>query len=156
MLKTDRQVLVESKPESMRSLYDKYAGTLLGFIFEIVNDSKLAEESLVRVFNELAEEFGAENAEGPQNWSQLQRFAKGRLINLAAALDKGGDERLVLRRSDDRYLAGLSAQQKYIFLDIYYHGKTVAMLATELEKTEEFIRKTLKEAFVILRKSGQN
>jgi len=140
----------------MRGLYDRYAGMLLGYIFEIVKDSKLAEDCLVRIFCELSAEFGAENAGGPQNWSQLQRFARGKLGPLPVVSAKVARGDLALRRSDDLYLAALSAEQKQVFLEIYYHGKTVAMLAAELNKTEEFIRKTLKEAFAILRKSGEN
>ncbi|CAM4301577.1 Sigma-70, region 4 [Pedobacter westerhofensis] len=155
MLKTDRQVLLESKPESIRSLYDKYAGTLLGYIFEIVKDSKLAEECLVHIFCELSAAFGAENARGPQNWSQLQRFARGRLEAFPGVSGKISAG-VLAHNSYDQHLSALSQEQKKVFLDIYYHGKGLAKLAAELNKTEEFIRKTLKEAFAILRKSGEN
>lgn len=155
MLKTDRQVLTESKPESIHSLYDRYAGMLLGYISEIVKDSKLAEECLVHIFCELSVVFGAENHEGPQNWCQLQRFAKSRLGSFHGASGKLQTERPG-DRSHDQRLTGLSMVQKKVFLDIYYHGTAVSVLAAELNKTEEFIRKTLKEAFAILRKSGEN
>lgn len=156
MLKTERQVLAESGTESIRSLYNKYAGMLLGYIFEIVKDRKLAEECLLQIFCELSEEFGDENAEGPQNWSQLQRFAMRKLKVLTAVPRMGVAEGLAMRNSDDQQLAKFSAEQKRVFVDIYYHGKAVVILAAELNRTEEFIRKTLKEAFAILRKSGEN
>lgn len=156
MLKIDRQVLVESKPESIRSLYDRYAGMLLGYVHEIVKDSKLAEECLVHIFCQLSAEFGAENSEGPRNWVQLQRYARAQLMPYAAVSAKTVANGHELRRSDDPFLAALSAEQKRVFVDIYYYGKTPVMLATDLNKTEEFIRKTLKEAFAILRKSGEN
>jgi DNA-directed RNA polymerase specialized sigma24 family protein len=156
MLKTDRQVLVESKPESIRSLYDKYAGVLLGYVQEIVKDRKLAEDCLVRIFCQLSEEFGDENSDGPRNWAQLQRYAKVKLVSYTAVSGRAIAYGETFRLSDDPYLAALSAEQKQIFVDIYYYGKTVAILAADLNKTEEFIRKTLKEAFAILRKSGEN
>jgi len=156
MLKTDRQVLIKSKPESMRSLYDRYAGMLLGYLFEIVGNSKLAEELLVRMFCELTEEVVTDQTNGPQNWSQLQRFAKGKLTAYAVVSDAWAVNGLSQRRSGDQQLTGLSEEQKQVFLEIYYHGKTVVMLAAELNKTEELIRKTLTEAFAILRKSGKN
>jgi DNA-directed RNA polymerase specialized sigma24 family protein len=129
---------------------------LLGYVLEIVKDSKLAEECLVRIFCELSTEFGNENSDGPQNWSQLQRFAKSKLSAFTAVAGNGAAEGLVTRHSSDKHLAALSAEQKRVFLEIYYHGKDVALLAAELNRTEEFIRKTLKEAFAILRKSGEN
>lgn len=157
MLKTDRQVLTQSGPVGIRSLYDKYAGMLLGYVFEILKDRKLAEECLVRIFCELSAAFGEENSDGPQNWSQLQRFAKGKLKAFTAVAGNGAvAEGIAMHHSNDQHLAALSAEQKGVFLDIYYHGKSVGLLAAELNRTEEFIRKTLKEAFAILRKSGEN
>jgi DNA-directed RNA polymerase specialized sigma24 family protein len=156
MLKTDRQVLLQSRPESVRSLYDRYAGMLLGYIFEIIGDSKLAEELLVRIFCELSEELSHDQAQGPQNWSQLQRFAKGKLAAFAVVPGNVAINELSQRRSGDQQLAALSEEQKRVFLAIYYHGRKVGVLAAELNRTEEFIRKTLTEAFAILRKSGEN
>jgi len=159
MLKTDTQALVENKPESVRDLYDRYAGMLLGYIFEIVKDSKLAEEYMVHIFCELAAQFKDKNWEGPVNWCQLQRFAQRKMADLPGVSLHSGEPRIpgVTRNgSKDKYLELLTSTQQQIFIDIYYHGKTTAALSVELNKTEEFIRKTLKEAFVIIRKSGEN
>jgi hypothetical protein len=159
MLKTDTQALVDNKSESVRNLYDRYAGMLLGYIFEVVRDSELAEKYLVQVFCELSEQFKDQNWQGPQNWCQLQRFTQLKIAGFAEdsrSSEKPFTSGLIVHSSGDKYLELLTGAQKRIFLDIYYHGKTTAVLSVELNKSEEFIRKTLKEAFAILRKIGEN
>ncbi|SEA00074.1 hypothetical protein SAMN05443550_101653 [Pedobacter hartonius] len=159
MLKTDTQAIVENKPESVRNLYDRYAGMLLGYIFEIVKDSKLAEQYLVHIFCKLSEEFKDKKWEGPVNWCQLQRFAQRKMAALPGLSARPAEPRISgagMNGPKDKYIEQLSSTQQQIFIDIYYYRKTTAALSVELNKTEEFIRKTLKEAFVMLRKSDEN
>jgi DNA-directed RNA polymerase specialized sigma24 family protein len=49
----------------------------------------------------------------------------------------------------------MSPLQQQVFLGVYYQCKTTSHIAKELNKTEEEIRKTLKECFNIVR-NGRN
>jgi len=48
----------------------------------------------------------------------------------------------------------MSDEQKLVFCYVYYKGKTTAQLAAELDRSEESIRKALKEAFAIIKKGS--
>ncbi|WP_371416343.1 sigma factor-like helix-turn-helix DNA-binding protein [Pedobacter sp. L105] len=50
----------------------------------------------------------------------------------------------------------LTDDQKKVFYDVYYRGRTIAVISAELNETEDLIRKTLKEAFTIMKKNGEN
>lgn len=162
MLEINQQALTGNKPESIRNLYDRHGGTLLGYIFEVVKDRKLAEEYLVQVFCDLSLQFNEIKWEGTSSWFQLQKFAKGKLADFTsvAAGECVTYEESGLRansyRTGNKYLDQLTDEQRMIFCDVYYHGKTVLSISEQLNKTEDFIRKTLKEAFAIIRKSGEN
>lgn len=82
MLETTPQPLAEPQPESIRSLYDRHAGMLLGYIFEFVKDLKLAEEYLIKVFCDLSIRFNDVNRTGISGWPQLQKFAREKLLSL--------------------------------------------------------------------------
>ncbi|MDO7742605.1 MAG: hypothetical protein MUP99_02495, partial [Pedobacter sp.] len=70
--------------------------------------------------------------------------------------DLGNEEGLTLQHSRGAYFGQLTKEQKHIFSEVYYYGKTIAAISIDLDKTEDSIRKTLKEAFAIMRKSGEN
>lgn len=152
----DQQTLIKTRPSSIRNLYEQYAGMLLGYIFGIVKDRKLAEEYLVRLFGELSLHFHEINWDRDQAWTTLQQFARKSI----AGASHGSDQSPVifpnwsagaLPESDQ-----LTENQKYIFYSTYYQGKSVSTLSTESNQSEELIRKTLKEAFAIIRRSGEN
>ena len=82
MLETTPQSLTEHQPESIRSLYDRHAGMLLGYIFEVVKDLKLAGEYLIKVFCDLSIRFKDVNPTGISGWPQLQQFAREKLLSL--------------------------------------------------------------------------
>lgn len=157
MLETTPQSLAEHKPESIRSLYDRHAGMLLGYIFEVVKDRKLAEEYLVKVFCDLSIQFNDVNWNGVSAWPRLQKFTREKLWSSAdipgyASLGSG----VKIPGSPDHDLKQLSEEQRQVFCDVYYHGKTIAAIAETLNKTEDLTRKTLKEAFAIMRKGSEN
>lgn len=158
MLKVDRKVFIENKPESLESLYQRHGGMLLGYIFEVVQDRKLAEKYLVELFCELSQQFDQMNWNGTNSWCQLQRFAKDRLAALHAEkkyFEPAAVTGLV-HSSCNKYLEQLNPEQRRVFCDVYYHGKMIPVISRELNKTEDSIRKTLKEAFAIMRRSGEN
>jgi DNA-directed RNA polymerase specialized sigma24 family protein len=49
----------------------------------------------------------------------------------------------------------MNDEQKQVFYETYYCGKMISQLATQLNKTEEAVKKILNEAFTILRR-GEN
>lgn len=159
MLKINQQALVENEPLSVRSLYDKHAGMLLGYIYEVIKDRKLAEEYLVQLFCDLSQEFDGMNWDGKNSWCQLHRFAKVKLAAFKDKVKEGEEEAgpgLMMYGLHNRHLVQLTGEQKKVFCDIYYHGKSIAEISGELNKTEDLIRKTLKEAFAIMRKRSEN
>jgi len=157
MLKINRQLSVDSNAENIRILYDRHAGMLLGYIIEVVQDRKLAEEWLVKLFCELSVHFNDINWESTNSWCQLQRFAKNKLADYNQTnkqLETNKITGLVMHSGRNKYLEQLTDEQKVVFCDVYYHGKSTAAISTELNKPEDVIRKTLKEAFAIMRKGG--
>lgn len=159
MLEIKQQALIENRPESIRILYDRHAGMLLGYIFGVVKDRELAEKYLVQLFCDLSQHFHEIDWDSTNSWCLLQRFAKKKLAGFknVANENKAHEETdLELHNSTNKYLEQLTNEQKLIFCEVYYHGKTVAAISEELKKTEDLIRKTLKEAFAIIRKGCEN
>lgn len=159
MLKINRQVVIEKKPETIRSLYDRHAGMLLGYIYEVVKDRRLAEELLVQLFCELSEQFDNINWVGTNSWCQLQRFAKEKLSAFHESVkdcEEPPASGLMMNGQHNSHLSQLTEEQKQIFCAIYYHGKSIAEISKELKITEDLTRKALKEAFAIMRKGGEN
>jgi hypothetical protein len=157
MLKTDQRTLTDNVPAGVRSLYDRHANMLLGYIFEVVKDRKLAEEYMVKIFCDISLHFNTINWNGTSSWCQLQRFAKGKLSGFNATVKLGdtqGSAMSVNRKH--KYFSLLTDLQERIFCDVYYHGKTIEVIANELNQTEDLIRRSLKEAFAIMRKNSEN
>ena len=159
MLETNRQALIVSKPESIRCLYDKYGGMLLGYIFEIVNDRELAEEYLVKLFCDLSHQIDDMEWNGTNSWCKLQGFARSRLTTYRDKVkqsESSSASGMMIPSFRHQYLEQLTDLQKLVFHDVYYHGKSIAKISVELNETENLIRRTLKEAFVIIKKGGGN
>ncbi|WP_068399059.1 RNA polymerase sigma factor [Pedobacter cryoconitis] len=162
MRETESLTLVANKQASIRSLYDKHASMLLGYIFEIVKNQKLAEEYLVKVFCDIAQHFNEIDWDETNNWCQLKRFAQNKLNQLtdsgrmASDLKDMGLQVSGSHESHTRFPDYFTEEQHHIFYSVYYYGKSVETISKELNKEEESIRKTLKEAFAIMRKSCEN
>lgn len=147
--------MIENNQATVRSLYDRHAGMLLGYIFEIVKDRKLAEEYLVKIFCEISQHLNELNWDGTNNWCQLQRFAQRKLSQLTHTevfVEGTG----IANGLDNKYTEHFTAEQHLVFHDVYYHGKSIEVISKELNKPEDSIRKTLKEAFAIMRRSCEN
>jgi|GEM_PF-505337 len=158
MLKIKKQALIKTKSDGIDSLYNKYGAMLLGYIFEIVKDQKLAEDFLVKVFCDLSYSLDELDWDKKSSWSQLQRFARKRLAAFTtipedeAIADRGS----LVYSSRNKHFGQLNHEQQHVFYAMYYHGKSVAAISAELNKTEDLIRKILKEAFAILRKDAES
>lgn len=153
MLESTSQVTIGHQTQGMRYLYDRHAGMLLGYIFEVVKDRKLAEEYLVKIFSALS----LQSEEDINSWCQLLKFAKTKLQQLHVghsyeeAHDRPG---MTVVRPANTYLDRLNEMQRRVFCEVYHHGKTISALSIALNTTEDLTRKTLKEAFLIMRSNG--
>lgn len=159
MQEINQQALVEHQAEDIRSLYDKYGGMLLGYILEIVKDRKQAEEYLVQVFCEISQQFDEIIGTKTNRWIQLQRFTRIKLMAFASVRPESAianDAGLIVHSSRNALFEQLSEDEQQIFYAVYYQGKTISTISTELNRTEGSIREALKEAFSIMRKSGEN
>ena len=157
MLEINQQALAKNRTAYIHSLYERYSGMLLGYIFEVVKDRAQAEECLVQLFCELVKQ--ADGKECTCNWLELQRLARNKLMTFTNTFKDSHPpvaSGLVTQSSGDDYLQQLTTVQRQVFYDVYYHGKSVEKISMELNETEGSIRKILKEAFVIMRQSGKN
>lgn len=158
MLKTEQNTLVETKQDRLREIYTRHGSKLFGYIYEVVKNQKTAEEYLIKIFQDIAMQPDERNLEAAENWMFLQRFAKNRLavfVNSIQSCDPV-DQASLKQFSGNRYLEILNEEQKRIFCDVYYHGKTIHEIAIALNQTEDLTRKILKESFAIMRKRGGN
>jgi DNA-directed RNA polymerase specialized sigma24 family protein len=153
-LKQSSGTFLANRTNGFYELYDKYAPMLLGYITEVVKDEALAEEYLVRVFNEVSYRFDEITAKGNNTWLQLQLLAKSELSSFFDSL-KGCDipatefEQYAAR---NRFIKLMTAEQRAIFCQVYYHGKSTSEIAAHLNCSEQSVRRILREAFSIIRK----
>lgn len=156
MLKIERRPSLAQQPVTPHDLYDRYGAMLLGYIVEIVKDRTVAEQYLIKIFCDLSKEFDDINWSEESMWIQLQRFAKDRLTVFIGTSTSSGSPGGIEKQTGNKHLDRLSHEQRIIFCEIYYNRKKVAEIAIELNKTEDSIRKTLKEAFAIMRNDSEN
>ena len=157
MLKTDRQPVV-GNINSVRGLYESYSAMLLGYMLEVVKDRKLAEECMVQLFCDISQNFDARDWESGNSWCRLQRLAQRKLNTFTSAFSQCKPTTLGVTMSfaQNNYLKLLNDEQRQVFCAIYYHRKPVSEVSKELNITEDLTRKTLKEAFAIMRDGGKN
>ena len=120
---------------------------LLGYIFEVVKDHKLAEEYTAEVFTKFArtpDQHSTTNV-----WLQLQQAAKTQLTAFYQSLALCED--YSANYMQNTHVSQMSTEQRNIFCAVYYHGKTTADLAAQFNKQESEIRKTLREAFAFIK-----
>ncbi|TDQ11896.1 RNA polymerase sigma factor [Pedobacter metabolipauper] len=158
MPKLSIQDLVRNKQISIRRIYDKYADSMLGYVYEVVKDRKLAEEYLVEIFCDISTHFDDNDLEENINWSKLQRFAKNKLqaFNDTIKLSDPGTVAVTVHNSSNMYLDKLTDEQRLVFCAAYYYGKSVISISEELSIPKEQVQKTLKDAFSIIRKTSEN
>jgi len=129
---------------------------LFGYIFDIVKDAQIAEQYLVHIYNNLPKNFNELYADDCNIWCQLQRLAKKQLSAYFDSAKTGygiSEEELKVYHARNKYIALMSGEQQQVFCSIYYRGKTTAQLSKQLNKGEDVIRKTLKEAFAIIKRA---
>src|SRR4051812_2104367 len=103
MVKNDQAVL-QTKPLSIYSLYDDYAAMLLGYIYEVVKDKKVAEDYLVKTFSSVAQKFNDINWGESNSWCQLQRIAKTELTAYKQAAQSCETAEAAINNLPNKYL----------------------------------------------------
>lgn len=152
-MEPQRQISLKQPYYTLHDIYDKYAAMLLGYVSEVVKDRKLAEEHLVSIFNNVPKHLSELNNTQTNTWCQLQRLAKKHLTGAPAANEHGkAYNGTTIELGSNKFLGQMTNEQHTVFCGVYYNQKTIIQLADELNKPEEFIRKTLREAFAIIRK----
>ncbi|HEY0174886.1 MAG TPA: sigma factor-like helix-turn-helix DNA-binding protein, partial [Pedobacter sp.] len=113
---------------------------------------------LVQLFCDLSSHFNEINWDEGNSWRQLHKFTKDKLSVFVHPVKNCGhaEAELVIHDSQNGYLERLTEEQKQVFCAVYYDSKTIREISVELNKTDDLIRKTLKEAFSIIRKGGEN
>ncbi|MEO7211392.1 hypothetical protein [Mucilaginibacter sp.] len=143
--------------QTKQSLYNSYANMLLGYLFEALKNKTVAEQYLVDIFNELQfSDIQAISKPGVNTFCQLQMMARKKLTSFSTIADEcadADDKPKGVVVSGNKFIDLMSAEQQIVFCGVHYHGKTTTWLATELIKSEEEIKRILKESFIIIRKS---
>lgn len=138
-----------------RTLYDEYAPLLLGYIQEVVKDKKLAEQYLIAVFNEVPEHLHELLQPGTNVFLGLQLLTRTILANFFKTIPvcTALDDKRYLPNRPNKFLTGMTGEQQLIFCSIHYHGKSIPVLAAELNMAEADIKKILQQAFAAIRRA---
>ena len=126
---------------------------LYGYIKEVVKESAVAEQYIVDVFNELTTQ-DIENI-SQQNISTflcLQQLARKKLFLF---IDTVNEQEIAANNTihGNKLIDMMGQEQRHVFCEVHYHGKTTAQLATELNQSEDTIRQILRQSFTIIRKN---
>ena len=160
---TDTQLQVsggEVRKHSLyvQNMYNQYGAMLLGYILDVVKNRTVAEQYLVAVFKDLP--YQVQEIARPQlnSFCYLQLIARKKLSSFFNSID---DCATVEKKqsgtinSNNKYIVLMSHEQQLVFCGVYWHGKTACILAAELGKTEDAIKKILKECFTTIRNSSK-
>jgi hypothetical protein len=141
--------------QTKQGLYNSYANMLLGYLFEAVKDMVVAEQYLVDIFNKLQfADIQAITKPGVNTFCQLQMMARKKCAEFSATVTGCADPNATqtgVQIPNNKFIKMMGPEQQQVFCGIHYHGKTIGTLATELNQTEEAIRRILKESFTIIR-----
>ena len=147
ILNSQQKITPLDKPQYIITLYDRYAGMLLGYIYEIVKDRKVAEDYTAEVFARFAH--SGKHSPSDNVWLQLKNAAKTQLAGFYQSV--GDCDDYSAPYTDNDHVSRMSSEQRNIFCAVYYHNKTTAQLAVQFNKPESEIRKTLREALTLIR-----
>ncbi|WEK20866.1 MAG: sigma-70 family RNA polymerase sigma factor [Candidatus Pedobacter colombiensis] len=150
--------LIANNSAQLQKLYNSYADMLFGYIFEVVNDRIVAETCLLNIFCQLSKELESKRTEEISTWAQVFRFAKDKLPTFNDGLKDPPPHKSEPIKYKELHpcLSGLNDEQRKIFCDSYYYGKTIAAISIELNQPEVSIRKSLREAFAIIKTGSGN
>lgn len=149
----NNDLLTSGHPIDLENLYAQYADKLLGYILPIVNHREPAEDCVVKVFANISASKNTLPANRFSNtWSWLMALANKEVERLGAAANecKSVVDNTTYVQSH-KYLNRMNEAQRLVFCGVYYHRKTTAALAIELNLPEQKLLLRLKEAFMIIR-----
>ncbi|MBE9585252.1 sigma-70 family RNA polymerase sigma factor [Mucilaginibacter sp. JRF] len=144
---------LQAKVQDVQFIYDRYAGMLLGYIYDVVKDRTLAEQYLNDTFTTVAL-LADELTKSEENiYRKLQLIARGKLSSYFNTMQQCDISETVKHRPN-KYLNSMSERQLQVFCGVHYHGKKINTIAAEMNEPEDVVKKLLKEAFLIIRKSN--
>ena len=154
-LNIDKSVSLSSNDVLVtRALYYRYSSWLLGYLMAVVKDYELAEQYLVEIFKEVPNRLQDFTGSESSPWLCMQMLAKAKLKGYTSALRTSrsranfdSTERLKF----DSYVSAMTTEQQIVFCGVYYYQKSTALLAQELNKADDEVRKILKEAFLMIK-----
>jgi len=135
-----------------RALYYRYSSWLLGYLMEVVKDYEQAQYYLIEVFKDVPHRLDELTGTDSNPWMGLQTMAKGKLVNF----DNGPRLRKPNNATDERlrfdsYVSAMTTEQQVVFCGVYYYQKSTAILALELNKTDQEVKQILKDAFIMIK-----
>ena len=154
MGRSDNKAVQVQGSVKIQEVYDQYSGMLYGYLLKVLKDKEQAEKFLVSIFDDIAKSADESGNCGPYTWCGLYRMAKDKvMIHIDDEGNSSDQDTMVYTLGNNMY-NGMTDDQKQVFYETYYGGKKVNQLAAQLNKSEELIKKTLMEAFTILRRGG--
>ncbi|NII25412.1 hypothetical protein HB364_09990 [Pseudoflavitalea sp. X16] len=152
-LKSELDAGLES---AVNLLYSRYSSMLYGYVLQFIPDRKEAEKVLVLIFGSLATRLqeACNSTLSVYCWMQVE----ARKIILEYKKQQAGNtgSRTVTngRPTNDYYLSLLqeaSEEQRFVFSEIFLHGRGKEELAQELHKNIHDINRLLNESLLIMR-----
>jgi hypothetical protein len=122
---------------------------LLGYLTETLQDADTAGEQLANIFSDLIKQ---DNNGVNYSWQQLHKFARERL----SALGLTGNRKVSTVSeyvTENKTWRKMTPEQQLVFYNAYHCSRPIGSIAQQLNKPEEYIRRTLIEAFAVIRKS---
>ncbi len=140
------------KLTSVRNLYDNYGAALLGYIYGIVKNYSTAEHYLIEVFKEVPLNLEEYSESRFGTLCHLQLIARKKLSTLFENINNQGVVDSVSETGDNKFIEQMTPDQRHVFCGLHYSGKTIAVLAAELNRPEETVKRILKDSFTHIRK----
>lgn len=149
----NRPLALTNNTAAVRAIYDEYAGLLLGYINEVVKNETLAGQYLISVFDELPRHLPDLLKPGTNTYLQLVLLARKSLAGFFETIPacKPDDKKFYTPAKPNRFLNRMSNEERFIFCSVHFNGKSVSTLATELNQSEQEIKKILQRAFAAIR-----
>lgn len=129
---------------------------LLGYIFEVVKNRQVAEQYLVTVFNDAANELDEFYKPGVNAFCRLQLMARKKLAPFFENTDgysTTGEVPDNTSLGKNKFIKQMTNEQQLVFCGAHWQGKTTSKIAAELGRPDDDIRRILKECFTIIRSS---
>jgi hypothetical protein len=139
---------LQTSTQTKQDLFNQFGGMLFGYISEVVKNKTLAEQCLVDIFNHLQlSDIHDITRPGINTFIYLQDITRNKLAAFAA--DTNTPATITVK--GNKFIDLMNPNQQQIFCGIHYHGKSIAQIAAELNKTEDAVRELLRECFNIIR-----